>query len=237
MATDEIDDDPRSAGATALRRRIGVLGRAPVIRHPLALLQAPLSGGDAVPSPTEVIGICASTGGPQALAAVLEPLPASFPIPIVVVQHITSGFTDGLAVWLDGVVALPVGIAVPDRTCEAGVWLAPDGGHLSVTAEGVFAHVPGREGHVPSGDVLLDSLAISFRAGATGVVLTGMGRDGARGVASIAAAGGLVIAQDEASSAVFGMPKAALEAAGTLMLPLERIGARLALLAAKKVIV
>jgi two-component system chemotaxis response regulator CheB len=219
-------DDPGGVSATALRRRIGVLGRAPVIRHPMGMLGrvAPRAG-------CEVIGICASTGGPPALAKVLAPLPASFAIPIVVVQHITDGFTDGLALWLDSQVALPVRVAAPKTVCAPGIWLAPDAMHLRVAADRTFTvDTTPRGGHRPSGDILLESLADTFGAAATGVILTGMGRDGAAGLAAIAAAGGGAIAQDEATSAVFGMPRAAIEAAGTVVLPLAAIGPHLGLL-------
>ena len=160
-----------------------------------------------------MIGLCASTGGPQILAHLLEALPADYPIPILVVQHIAAGFTHGLARWLDQTAQLPVSIAVDGSLAGPGAWIAPAGAHLKLAATGRLSldtkTVTGR--HRPSCDALLESIAIA--AGKTGVavVLSGMGADGAIGAAAVRRAGGLAIAQDEESSVVFGMPKAAID--------------------------
>jgi two-component system, chemotaxis family, protein-glutamate methylesterase/glutaminase len=180
-----------------------------------------------------VIGICASAGGPAALEVVLAALPADLPLPVLVVQHITNGFMEGLVRRLDQVSALPVRTASDGQVAGPGVWFPPDDTHLvldpSLRLELDAETVVGA--HRPSGDVLLESMASAVGAGSVGVVLTGMGRDGAHGVEAIVRAGGSVIAQDEHSSAVFGMPRAAAEAGAQVVLPLAEIAAALSRLA------
>jgi two-component system chemotaxis response regulator CheB len=169
----------------------------------------------------EAIGICASTGGPAVLAELLGALPADFALPLLVVQHIASGFVDGLVRMLDDAVALPVAMARDDAPLRPGVWLAPDDAHLTLTPTRRMKldrdTVRGR--HRPSADLLLESLADVLGAGAVAVVLTGMGRDGAQGAAAVQARGGLVLAQDEASSAIYGMPRAAVQAGARPLVP------------------
>jgi two-component system chemotaxis response regulator CheB len=174
-----------------------------------------------------VVGICASTGGPQALAALLSGIPASYPLPILVVQHVAAGFIDGLARWLDDVVPLPVRIAEQGATAEPGVAVAPDGAHLVLQPGGTFLldrRSPAGS-HRPSADVLLASIAKSSMSAGIGVVLTGMGRDGAAGLEAIREAGGLTIAQDEETSAVYGMPREAARRGAKLILALDDIAA------------
>lgn len=225
--------DPAGPDATALRRRVALLGSARVIRHPRARLN-----GDAVESTSKrqtmrMIGICASTGGPHALTVLLRGLPASFPIPVLVVQHIATGFTAGLARLLDETIALPARIAEAGVTPTSGVYFAPEGAHLELGPGGRFVlertSVPGA--HRPAGDNLLVSMARRLGPDAVAVVLTGMGRDGARGLAAVREVGGLTIAQDERSSAIFGMPKAAIESGAELVLGLDAIAPRLLRLA------
>lgn len=174
------------------------------------------------------IGICASTGGPAALQHVLGALPASFPVPVLVVQHIADGFVDGLVKVLDARVPLPVQIAGDGSALTAGVWVAPSGQHLTLDEQRrmTLADEPAHQRHRPSGDLLLESLAQRLGRRAVGVVLTGMGRDGARGAASIQAAGGLAFAQDERGAVAYGMPRAAA-AAGSASLSLDEIVAEL----------
>lgn len=152
-------------------------------------------------------------GGPSALRTVLRALPRDFAIPIVVVQHMASGFLDGFARWLDGQVPLPVATAADRVGLGQGVWLAPEGAHLVL--EDDFTTRLDRETdggyHRPAADVLFASLASTAGATAVAVVLTGMGRDGAKGTAAVRARGGLTIAQDEESAAIYGMPRAAAE--------------------------
>jgi two-component system chemotaxis response regulator CheB len=220
--------DPDSAAAQALRRRVKVLSGVKVIRHPRARLNhhsAPASWARTA----SVIGVCASTGGPQALAALLADIPATFPIPILVVQHICAGFVDGFARWLDTEVPLRVQLAVAGTKPQPGVWVAPEGADLILDGSGRIAldATTATGLHRPSGDVLLRSLATVAGRTAVAVVLTGMGRDGAEGLADVGRAGGLTIAQDEATSAIFGMPRAAAELGSELVLPLDGIAPRL----------
>jgi two-component system, chemotaxis family, protein-glutamate methylesterase/glutaminase len=176
-----------------------------------------------------VIGV--STGGPPALQTILKQLPADFPMPVAVVQHISKGFVSGLASWLDSVVPMRVKVAESGELLAPGrVYLAPDDQHLTVdeSRRTVLKTAPAVDGHRPSATVLLESAARSFGPAVIGLLLTGMGRDGAEGLRQIYQAGGCTLAQDEATSVVFGMPKVAIEmgAAGEV-LPLEKIAGRL----------
>ena len=129
--------------------------------------------------------MCASTGGPQAIAAVLAAIPSGYPLPILVVQHIAAGFTEGLARWLDGAIPLPVRLAEHGLPALPGVTVAPEGAHLVFRSDGTLAldHRSPAGLHRPSADMLLTSVASAARSDGVGVVLTGMGRDGAVGLA------------------------------------------------------
>jgi two-component system chemotaxis response regulator CheB len=180
-----------------------------------------------------VVGICASTGGPQALRAVLSALPADYPLPILVVQHIAAGFTEGLVRWLSDIVTLPVRLASAGIPATPGVWVACEGTHLVLDQRRCLQLDPRTAvgAHRPSGDVLLFSLAEHAADGAVAVILSGMGSDGADGLAAVGAAGGVTIAQDEATSAIYGMPRAAAERGAGIVLPLDSIGPALSRLA------
>ena len=219
MGKDQLDlRDPRGAAAAAFRQRVRTLSQAHVIRHPRARLRGnpvPQRAGRSV----SVIGICGSTGAPYVLAHLLGGLPADYPIPILIVQHISPGFTEGLARWLDQTVRLPVGIAADGMTMRPGAWIAPEGAHLELGAGGRLSLRRDLTGpHRPSGDVLFESIAAA--AGETGVaiVLSGMGSDGASGAAAVRRGGGLAIAQDRESSAIHGMPGAAISRGVELVL-------------------
>jgi two-component system, chemotaxis family, protein-glutamate methylesterase/glutaminase len=222
-------DAPEGAPAVALRHRLRRLARNGIegVPAPPAQPTTPPPGG------ARAIGICASAGGPAALELVLAALSADLPLPVLVVQHITNGFMAGLVRRLDQVSALPVRMASDGQLAGPGVWFPPDDTHLVVDRSGRLGldaeTVVGA--HRPSGDLLLESMASALGACAVGVVLTGMGRDGARGVEAIVRAGGSVIAQDEHTSAVFGMPRAAAEAGAQVVLPLVEIAAALSRLA------
>jgi len=222
-------DEPEGPAAVALRHRLRRLGRNGIKRAPSppARAQPPRQAS------VRAIGVCASAGGPAALEVLLAGLPADFPLPLLVVQHITNGFMDGLVHQLDQVSPLPVRTATDGQTAGPGVWFPPDDHHL-VLEPGLLLRLDGETvvgSHRPSGDVLLESMASAAAAGAVGVVLTGMGRDAAHGVKAIVRAGGSAIAQDEQSSAVFGMPRAAAEAGADSVLPLAGIPAALMRLA------
>jgi two-component system chemotaxis response regulator CheB len=219
--------EPHSARAIAFRRRVKRLARART--------SAP-GGRPAVRAARtwpSVVAICASTGGPAALAAVFSALPAGFRLPILVVQHMAEGFLDGLIGWLGTRTALPVSVARHDVPLRQGVWFAPEGAHLVVDERRrtVFDADSIAGYHRPAADMLFASLAAAVGPGAVGVVLTGMGSDGADGTAAVRAAGGVTIAQNRETSAIFGMPRAAAEHGAELILPLSEIGPRLVELA------
>jgi two-component system chemotaxis response regulator CheB len=228
-------DDPAGPAAVALRFRFKRLAAARVSTPNGAAPAPPPSPSFVAPRRTgvSVIGICASTGGPRALETVLAGLPATFPVPLLVVQHMTVGFTEGLASWLDRRIPLSVALAGGDHTLTPGVWIAPDGAHLKLEAGMTLTlDADTADGHHrPSGDLLFASMAAAAGEGAVGVVLTGMGRDGARGVEAVRRAGGRAIAQDEETSAIFGMPRAAAEAGADIVLPIGAIAGALERLA------
>ncbi len=177
--------------------------------------------------PLRMVAIGASTGGPQALHAIFSRLPAGFPLPLMCVQHIGSGFLAALVAWLAEASPLSVRIARQGEIPQAGVvYFAPEDAHLVLDTSGRFdfSQALPYDGHRPSVTVSLRAAARYFKAGTVGVLLTGMGRDGAEGMVDIAAAGGVTIAQDEASSVVYGMPKEAV-ARGAVqhVLPLAQI--------------
>jgi len=218
-----------------LAHRIKLLASVRVVRHVAGGRRdrARVAGLDPLRGavPGRMIGLVASTGGPAALATILADLPRGLSAGIAVVQHMGTGFTNTLAAWLDRTTPLDVRVAVAGAPVEPGVVvIAPDGAHLTITRRGRVQLERGRRvnGHCPSGTVLLESLAHSFGTSALGVVLTGMGRDGADGLRIIRDRGGVALAQDEETSAVYGMPKAAMEsAAAQRALPLPRVASAL----------
>jgi two-component system chemotaxis response regulator CheB len=165
--------------------------------------------------PVRVVAIAASTGGPPVLKYILENLPREFSIPIVVVQHILDAFAQGMADWLNGGSSLNVTTAFDqDRLTPGKVYIAPGGTHLTVAAGGVLRLVstPPIRGHRPSANILFDSVAKTFGKNAVGIILTGMGDDGVDGLQTLGKTGAHIIAQNEESCTVFGMPKVAIEA-------------------------
>jgi len=175
-----------------------------------------------------VIGIGASAGGPGALATLLGSLPADFPLPILVVQHLSSDFVPGLTEWLDRVCNLNVRLAIAGEIPMAGtVYVAPGNRHLRFGADRrlVLDSMVGGYRHCPAVDALFESMATMYRSQSLGIILTGMGDDGAAGLGLIRDNGGHTIAQDEPSSVVFGMPAAAIaRGAAEVILPLSEIG-------------
>jgi two-component system, chemotaxis family, protein-glutamate methylesterase/glutaminase len=167
--------------------------------------------------PTRVVAIGVSTGGPQALEYVLSHLPGDFPGAIAVVQHMPDGFTDMFARRLDEVCPLRVKEAQSGDLLQPGrVLICPGSRHMKLKRLplgdiAVLSDEPRVNGHRPSVDVLFRSVAEEFRANAVGVIMTGMGDDGAEGLGAIKKEGGMTIAQSEESCVVYGMPKAAIE--------------------------
>jgi two-component system, chemotaxis family, protein-glutamate methylesterase/glutaminase len=201
--------------------------RSPGAREPAASPAATLDAG----SPPEVryVAVGASTGGPSALRDLLAALPAAPPAAILVVQHIADGFAQGLAEWLAHDLGRNVGIAEDGEAADAGkVRLAPSGAHLRLEAGGVVrldTRRPPRGVHRPSIDELFESCAECCPRLTAGVLLTGMGADGAAGLGALRRAGGLTMVQNEASSVVFGMPRVALETgAATIALAPDALG-------------
>jgi len=160
-----------------------------------------------------VVGVCASTGGPPALETILRRI-GSVNAPVLIVQHIVNGFAASLATWLAGATEVPVELATDGAPLVAGrVYLAPDDRHLCVRENEIaLVDAPPVRHHRPSGDLLFSSLAGRFGASAVGVILTGMGSDGANGLRELHARGGRVLAQDPASCVIGSMPHAAIEA-------------------------
>ncbi|MHB8450180.1 MAG: chemotaxis protein CheB [Mycobacteriales bacterium] len=162
--------------------------------------------------PIRLVVLGASTGGPSALARVIGELPADLAVPVLVVQHMASGFLAGFAAWLDQAGPLQVRVGrAEDRLVPGLVTIAPEGCNTLVDAN-LLLHCqpPGpRQLHVPGIDPTLESVAEALGPAAVGVLLTGMGRDGAVGLGRMRGRGAITLAQDEATSTVFGMPAAA----------------------------
>ncbi len=175
-----------------------------------------LSSTSAAPA---VVAIGVSTGGPRALEQILPRFPADLPVPILIVQHMPAGFTRSFAQRLRALSSIEVCEASHREVLRPGVaYIAPAGVHMHVVArlsdsKPLFnlSRRPENAEHTPSVDVMMNSVAQVFRDRAVGVIMTGMGSDGLEGMTSIFRAGGLTIGQDEASSAVYGMPRACAE--------------------------
>jgi two-component system chemotaxis response regulator CheB len=210
---------------THLRGRLGTPPRAPT--------PVPLAGP---PRPFTLAAVGASTGGPAAIVEVLRALPADFALPVLLVLHIGAPFGTSFADWLDGQVGLQVRFAVDGQPLDGPpgrVLMAPPEQHLTLQGSRLrLTAGPERHSCRPSIDVLYDSIARETGGSAAACLLTGMGRDGAAGLLAIRQAGGLTIAQDEATSVVYGMPReAVLLGAAERVLPLRQIGPALAGLA------
>jgi two-component system chemotaxis response regulator CheB len=230
--------------ANELASKIRILAGVRVFRRTNNALGAPVSKLSPKPAvmprpqiPVRIVVIGASTGGPQALHNILVHLSAAFPVPIVCVQHIGSTFLSEMVAWLAEVSPLPVRKATQGESPQPGiVYFSPEDTHLELGKNGCFELTLAQpyDGHRPSVTVTMRAVARCFGASTLGVLLTGMGRDGAEGMASIAAAGGITIAQDEASSVIYGMPKVAVELGAVQhILPLEQIAPALEAMAGK----
>ncbi len=180
-----------------------------------------------LPTDIKAIAIGASLGGPKALNTIFSQLPPNFHIPILVVQHISTGFTKGLAEWLNQNSPLTVKLAENQESIEPGcVYIAPDHYHLEVSRYRTIYlnNAPADEGLRPSVGKLFRSVAEIYRSKSLGILLTGMGHDGARDLLLMKNCGAPTIAQDQESSLVFGMPKAAISlGAAKHVLSLEQI--------------
>jgi two-component system chemotaxis response regulator CheB len=202
------------AMATKLLNTLKSMAQVRVVRQRMVrqVPAAPATPRTGIAWPLEVVAIGASTGGPQALQEILTQLPATFATPVLVVQHIAPTFAENLVDWLRPQCALPIALARQDvDLSRPGIHVAPTGRHLVVQRNALaLTHDPPLSGHRPSATVLFRSLAAAYGPRAVGVLLTGMGDDGAAGLQELKKAGGITIAQDEASSVVFGMPAVAI---------------------------
>lgn len=210
-----------------LVRRLRLVSRVAVITHPRARLK---KGTSSQPGQSRVRLVClgTSTGGPGALVEILGALPDSFRLPILVVIHIQPPLGEGFAQWLDSKVERNVSYARGGefwQDCAGRVLLAPPDRHLRVVGPRlVLDDLPARHSCRPSVDVLFESLAAEVGPGGLACLLTGMGRDGAAGLLAVQRAGGITIAQDEATSVVYGMPReAALLGAAQRVVPLPLV--------------
>lgn len=242
-AADAID----GAWERRLVSTVKLVSRIKVITHLRARLATPAltswrteqraAGGTKTAERTRVIALGASTGGPGALLTVLKALPAGFRVPVLIVLHLGEPFAAAFGDWLEAQTAHPVDYAKDGDVPSPGTMLlAPPGKHL-VLRNGRLRLTSDPELHScrPSVDALFQSLAEEQGSGIVAALLTGMGKDGAAGLLAIRRAGGLTIAQDEATSVVYGMPReAALLGAAERVLPLAEIGPALAALAPSK---
>ena len=182
-----------------------------------------------------IMGIAASTGGPPALAKVLGALPEDFPLPILLVQHMGAPFMEGFASWLNGLMPLKVRLAQDHEIPMAGnVYVAPGDRHLLLSPAGTLkvSAEPPVGNQRPSATMLFQSMARSVGRRGLGVILTGMGEDGALGLVEMRQAGGYGLAEDESTAVVYGMPAAATRMGGVnVSLPLDLIAPRILRLA------
>lgn len=164
---------------------------------------------------SKIVAIGVSTGGPQALQQIFSKLPPNFPCGIVVVQHMSKGFIDGLAEWLNTTSCLHVSVAKAGDALRKGmILLAPDDLHMRMGSDGKITLSENTSKaiiHVPSIDVMMKSVADYYQDNAIGVIMTGMGQDGVEGIRAIKNSGGRTVAQDEKSSVIFGMNKVAID--------------------------
>ncbi|HHT9138817.1 MAG TPA: chemotaxis-specific protein-glutamate methyltransferase CheB [Candidatus Wunengus sp. YC60] len=203
---------------SVLVKKLKLISRAKVVTHikgrvkefyrpvkPVSLIK---------PNTYEIIGIGASTGGPSVVMQILKHIPSDYDPGILVVQHMAEGFIDGFMKWLGNACKVKVKLAQEGEKIEKGqVLIAPDGFHTIVRGRKSVGLISGNpvNGVKPSVDILFDSIAEVYGESAIGVLLTGMGADGAEGLKHIKDKGGITIVQSEDSCAVFGMPKVAIE--------------------------
>jgi two-component system chemotaxis response regulator CheB len=214
-----------------LIEKVKALARVPVVTHlhgahALARQRQASRPGGLSRRIVDVVAIGVSSGGPRVLAELLSALPSTYALSVLIVQHIAEGFLTGLLRWLQGRCALPLKVASEgDALLPRRVLFAPEWAHVVVQPNGRLhlSEADPVSGHRPSVDVTFQSIAEVYGPRGAGMLLTGMGTDGARGLLAIRRAGGITLVQDEASSAVFGMPRAAIElsAAERVLSPAE----------------
>ena len=230
-----MDFIPKKAGFEQLHEKLfAVVGAARARRSPILAVAAARAPA-VTPKPRvgtlrpRIVVIGSSTGGPRALLQALERLPAQFPAPIVVAQHMPAQFTSAMAKWLADHCALKIVEAADDMPLAPGcVYVGPGGMQFRVVnGRARISADQGESLYKPSVNVLADSVASAYGGNALAIMLTGMGNDGARGFLKLKDAGAYVIAQDQASSAVWGMPRAVAESgAADEILAASEIGKR-----------
>jgi two-component system chemotaxis response regulator CheB len=230
----------------ALVSQVKLMSEVKVVRHwhklpgdsspPQSLAESPALKRNGK-SKIKLVVIASSTGGPNVLAEILSKLPAEFPAPILIVQHIAPGFVDGLANWLNQQTSLEVRLARHADEPQAGqVFIAGDGYHMVVNSMGFISlsKTPPYQGLRPAADHLFNSVAQVYGATAIGVILSGMGSDGAEGLQTMRKTGAHTIVQDKDTCVVFGMPAVAIElGAAEQVLPANKIAAAIMALAHK----
>lgn len=230
--TPVLGADGKLTGAAQLEGKIDLISKL-IVREKqhmpaVVALDDTTEGNHHLP---QLIVIGSSTGGPAALLEIFKVLPDGFPPAIIVVQHVDISFSADLAGWLGQHCRLPVQVVEPGCQPEKGtIWIAGTNDHLVMTAEKKLAYrkEPKDVFYRPSVDVFFHSVAANWPARGTAILLTGMGRDGAEGLLSLRKSGWHTIAQDQKTSVVFGMPKAAIECNAALkILPIDRIAQEL----------
>jgi chemotaxis response regulator CheB len=228
--TPAIGASDAHAGTAAFLRKIDMIAKLISTRRFIPSADA---FGDTwvIQRRNRLVAIGASAGGPGAIAALLSGLPATFPAAMVIVQHVDQRFAGGMAAWLSRTSPLPVRVAQEgDRPAAGTVLLAATNDHLKFKAPDRVGYTaePRDYAYRPSIDVFFESVSASWAGEAVGILLTGMGRDGAKGLKALRSQGHYTIAQDHATSAVYGMPKAAAAIGAAVdILPIERIASRL----------
>ncbi len=223
--------------AETICTQLYIMSQVPVVRQrsfawrpetPAPAFNREMETGLSRPS---VMGIAASTGGPPALAKVLGSLPADFPLPILLVQHMGAPFMEGFASWLNGLLPLDVRLAQDQEIPVGGrVYVAPGDRHLLLSPAGTLriSGEPPIGNQRPSATALFQSMAKTVGRRGLGVLLTGMGEDGAKGLVELRQAGGYTVAEDESTAVVYGMPAAAQRMGGVrVSLPLDLIAPRI----------
>jgi two-component system response regulator WspF len=232
-ALDAVQTPALSAGGAAdLKLKIESIGRlVSENKDSQHHIRLPRDGQPGLLASMPLVAMGASAGGPNALAAILSTLPSDFPAAIVIVQHIDADFAPSMASWLDGQSALSVRTACEgDRPQRGTVLVAASKDHMVFLDSHTLGYAAEpRDGfYRPSIDVFFESVARHWRGAIVGVLLSGMGRDGARGLKTLREGGALTIAQDSGTSVVYGMPKAAAElGAAVEILPVQLIASRL----------
>lgn len=232
--TPVLKNDGQLKGAGELEAKIDLIGK--LIGKPRPLPLMPAAGKSAAAAGADLpylVVIGASTGGPAALMQIFKKLPPDFPGAVIVVQHVDAAFSADLAGWLNRHCALAIKVAEPGtRPGQGNILIAGTNDHLIMTRSQKLAYSvePGNNFYRPSADVFFQSVALNWPRRGAGVILTGMGSDGAAGLLALRQAGWQTIAQDRQTAVVFGMPKAAIAlGAARKVLPVDRIALELIL--------